>query len=226
MGALDRCGAVGGSAREALKAIEIDRGNEAVVGVGERDVALDLGAGGLGQVFIEGDAVDVVGEILGDAGHACFRGYIFASVGDDVGAALVDQGWGGGSGDGLFDAAIEQGIPADGQGVEAGTAIAKAAGGREAALAPVFGTYGEVHAAIDDPVDFVADDQAFDAGVFAAGEQESAFAAGFVEVSGDEGQVEERNAPEFEDAVVGGGFAVGDNDGARDQLPVGFGQTA
>ena len=58
---------------------------------------------------------------------------------------LVDAGGGGGAGQGFFDAAVEQSVPADDEAVEAvGAAafVAEVSVGGKAALAPVLGAYG------------------------------------------------------------------------------------
>ena len=47
--------------------------------VGEGDVALHFGAGGLGEVFVEGEPVDVAGEVFDVTGDTGIWGEVFAA---------------------------------------------------------------------------------------------------------------------------------------------------
>jgi len=104
----------GGGAGEALEAVERDGGDEAAMVVGEGSVALYFRAGGLSQVFVKGEAVDVAGEYSTLPAMRVFLVKSLRPKATDVGSALIDSGGGGGAGQGFFDAAVEEGVPADG----------------------------------------------------------------------------------------------------------------
>ena len=161
--------AVGG-AGEGLEAVERDRGNEAIAGVGERDVAGHLGADGLGEVVVEDQPVEIAGKIFHGAGGVGVGRKILAALGDHIDSALVDELIADRAGemvDGrccagasrdripnlLFHAAVEQCIPAHDQVVESAPLVAEVAVGRPAALAEELRADHHVHAAVDDPVD-------------------------------------------------------------------------
>ena len=211
---------------EAFKTTQRYRREEAVVVMGEGSVALHLRAGRLGQSFIEGQAIDVAGQVFDGAGNASLRVEILAPVGDDICAALVFQSRCGRAEERFLDASIQQRIPADGERIEARSAVAEIPARSESALAPVLCPDGHIHAAIDDPVEGLAEHQSFNAGVLAFGKEKSRLPSCFVQISLNEGQIEERNTPELEEAVVGARLLIHDVDRPRDQLPVGFGKTA
>ena len=203
-------------------------------------------ADGLRVVVVEDQAVEVAGEIFDDSGDARVRGQVFAAEGDHIDAALVDeffadragpqigsarrwQSGGAGANGGaqlLFHAAIEQGIPAHDQVVDAGTLVAEVAVGRPAALGVVLGADDHVHAAVDDPVDLLADDESLDGRVAENGDQQSALAARLVHGMAEVGQIKDGHAEKLEEGVGGGGLAVGEVDGAGDQPPVRLRQAA
>jgi hypothetical protein len=168
--------AVGGAGK-GLKAVQRDGGDEPIVGVGEGKVAGHLRTDGLRVVIVEDQPVDVAGQIFDICGDAGLGRKVFAAEGNNVHATLVDEfrtdrsgqvagglcgcGRDGGA-DLLFHATVEQGIPADDEVVEARALVAEVAVGRPAALAVVFGADDHVHAAVDDPVNLLAHDEALD----------------------------------------------------------------
>ena len=116
----------------------------------------------------------------------------------------------------LLDAAVEQGIPADDEVVEVAAFVAEVAVGRPAALAVELCADDHVHAAVDGPVELLADDEALDGRVAEDGNQQSALAAGLVDRMAQVGQIEDGHAEELEKGVGGGGRAVVEIDGAGD----------
>ena len=203
--------AVGGAGK-GLEAIHGDGGDEAMVGVGEREVAGHFRADGLGVVVVENQAVDVTGQEFDVAGDAGLGRQILASEGDHIDAALVDEfgadrtgdqiggahvpgkaGGAGGDGDAhlLFHASVEEGIPADDQVVEAWAFVAEVSIGSPAALGVVLRADNHVHAAVDDPVDLFADNETLDGGVAEDGDQDAALAAGIVDRMAEPGEVKE-----------------------------------
>jgi hypothetical protein len=104
--------------------------------------------------------------------------------------------------------------------------VAEVAIGGKATLAVVLGANHHVHAAVDGVVHLLAHDEALDCGVAEDRNQQAALAAGIVHGVTEVGQVKERDAEELEERVGGRGVAVGDLDGAGDQLPVWPGQAA
>ena len=126
----------------------------------------------------------------------------------------------------LLDAAVKQGIPAHDQVVEVAAPVAEVAIGRPAALAEEFDAGHHVHAAVDDPVELLADDEALDGGVAEDGNEESAFAAVLVHGMAKVGEIEDGYAEKLEVGVGGGGHAVVELDGAGNDLPVRLGKVA
>ena len=73
--------------------------------------------------------------------------------------------------------------------------------GRPAALAEQFRTDHHVHAAVDNPVVLLADDEALDGRVADNRNQKSALAPGLVHRMTEVGQVEDRHAKQLEEGV-------------------------
>ena len=199
--------------------------------VGEDDFAGNLGADGLRVVVVEDQPVDVAGKIFHGAGDARGGGKILAPEDRHIHAALVDELVcdlaGLGVGGGFLDAAIEEGIPARRQMVEARAFEAEVAVGRPAALGVILRAHHRVHAAIDDPVELFAEGVAADRRSVADDRrEETAGAAGLVGRMLQIGQVEDGHAEELEKRVRRGGLVVVQVDGAGNDSPVGMREAA
>jgi len=126
----------------------------------------------------------------------------------------------------LQDTAVEQGIPADDEVVEAGAFVAEVAIGGPAALGVKLRADDHVHASVDDVINLLADDEALDGGVAEDGNEESGLTAGGIGRMAEVGEVEDGDAEELKEGAFGGGFSIDEADGAGDEAPVGAGQAA
>ena len=201
-----------GGAGKGLEAVQRKRRDEPIARVRQAHVAGHLGADGLRKVVVEDQPVNVAGEIL----RSCRPGVgigrkVLASLGDHIHAALVNELVADRAGEQicrragqqppapgppalLLDAAVEQRIPAHDQVVESRTSVAEVAIGRPAALAEELGADHHVHAAVDDPVNLLANDKALDRRVAEDGNQQPALAAVLVHRMAQVGQIKDGHA--------------------------------
>lgn len=215
-----------GGPGEALKAIRGSRRNKAAVGMRERQITEHFRTGGLGQVFIEGQAVGVGGKIFHRSGKPRVVGKVSASVGKNVGASLVHPQRSGLAWYRLVHSPVQQAVPSDGDRVQTSPAPAEIAVRREASFAPVLGSQGQIHAAVDHPVHLLPQDDALHAGVGKDREQEARLAACFIQRPAQKRQVEHRHVQQLKAAVARGGLVVRHFDRMGNELPVGFRQPA
>ena len=197
----------------------------------EHHVARHLGADGLRVVVVEHQPVHVARQVFHGAGNTSVGRKVLAPQHVHIHTALIDPLVAGGMsrryGHWLFDAAIEQRVPARGQMVESRSPVSKIAIGRPAALAEVLRAHHHVHAAVDRPVHLLAQCVAANRrSVADHRRQQSACPARFVGRMVQVGKIKNRHAEKFEERIRGRRFVVGQIDGVRDDPPVGAGKPA
>src|SRR6185437_10669560 len=149
-----------GCAGEALKTVERESGNKAVMLAGERYIARDLRISRLRIVVVKDQPVSVARKVFGGAAHLCVRRKILATLSANVRATLVHPLRAGCRG--FHNAAVEQRIPAGYEVIEPRPSVAEVAVRRPAAPAEVLCSQHHVHAAVDGPVHLLAYREAAD----------------------------------------------------------------